>query len=135
MTQEEKENLTRRLNENRLPDEPIWRKIERCCTNNSVEKSNGSTECYVYLMEDKANGRYKIGMSKKPEYRERTLQSEKPEISLVCSRKYSSREEARQVEKELHQKFKKSRIRGEWFNLSATDTRDNSTAPHIIYNH
>jgi len=72
-------------------------------------------------MEDTANGRYKIGMSKKPEYRERTLQSEKPEITLICSKMYSSRDEARKIEKELHQRFKNNRIRGEWFNLSYLD--------------
>ena len=44
--------------------DPIWLKID----GPKVEKS---TECYVYLMKDTANGCYKIGMSKKPEYREK----------------------------------------------------------------
>ena len=97
--------------------DPIWLKIE----GPKVEKS---TECYVYLMKDTANGRYKIGMSKKPEYRERTLQSEKPEITLICSKMYSSRDEARKIEKELHQRFKNNRIRGEWFNLSDSEVKN-----------
>jgi T5orf172 domain. len=121
MTSEEKDNLIRRLHENGLSKEqlsnPIWHKIEG-------NKSNKSTECYVYLMKDTANGRYKIGMSKKPEYREKTLQSEKPEITLVCSKKYNSRDEARKTEKELHQRFKSNRIRGEWFNLSVSDVEN-----------
>lgn len=135
MTQEEKENLIRRLQENRLSEEQLskspWRKEENRLSRGQLSKStwhkidshgnNKSTKCYVYLMKDTANGRYKIGMSKKPEYRERTLQSEKPEITLICSKMYSSRDEARKIEKELHQRFKNNRIRGEWFNLSYSD--------------
>ena len=37
----------------------------------------------TYLMKDRHNGLYKIGSSKKPKFRERTLQSEKPSIKLV----------------------------------------------------
>lgn len=77
--------------------------------------------CYTYLMKDTSNGYYKIGMSNNPTYRERTLQSEKPTIELVHSRKFCDRKKARNHEKELHEKFKSKRIRGEWFDLDIKD--------------
>ena len=42
--------------------------------------SNDSESCYTYLMRDESTGYYKIGMSKNPTYRERTLQCESPHI-------------------------------------------------------
>lgn len=64
----------------------------------------------TYLMKDSNTGLTKIGKAIDPKYRERTLQSEKPTISLfaVCEDN---------VELELHNKFEDKRVRGEWFNL------------------
>lgn len=91
--------------------------------NNSQTMTTSET-CYTYLMQDKATGYYKIGMSKSPEYRERTLQCEKPTIVLLASRKYYSREEARKHERDLHNKYRHARVRGEWFNLSKNEVID-----------
>lgn len=77
--------------------------------------------CYVYLMNDTANGYYKIGMSNSPAYRESTLQSEKPTIVKVCQKKYPSRKIARAVEAALHRVYENGRIRGEWFLLKEKD--------------
>lgn len=77
--------------------------------------------CYVYLMYDNANGYYKIGMSNNPTYREGTLQSEKPTISLVACHKYPSRKFASAIEMALHNVFKDFHIRGEWYKLSNED--------------
>ena len=77
--------------------------------------------CYLYLMHDTRNGYYKIGMSKEPQYRERTLQSEKPSIELVCTKELPSRDIARAFESALHNVFAEKRIRGEWFELSEYD--------------
>ena len=41
-------------------------------------------ECYVYLMFDAKTKLYKIGISNAPEWREKTLQSEKPSIKNCC---------------------------------------------------
>jgi hypothetical protein len=38
-----------------------------------IEISKTFDWCYVYLMKDVSNNYYKIGISKTPEYRERTL--------------------------------------------------------------
>lgn len=77
--------------------------------------------CYVYLMQDLSNNYYKIGMSKTPEYRERTLQSEKPTIRMICHKKLPSRKIAEAFERALHNAFADKRIRGEWFNLDEND--------------
>jgi hypothetical protein len=77
--------------------------------------------CYVYLMHDKRNGYHKIGISKTPEYREKTLQSEQPNIEMVCFKRYPSRKIAKAFESALHDAYAEQRVRGEWFNLSEID--------------
>lgn len=77
--------------------------------------------CYVYLMHDSKNGYHKIGISKTPKYREKTLQSEKPTIDLVCCKEFPSRKIAEAIESALHKVFEENRIRGEWFELSDAD--------------
>lgn len=77
--------------------------------------------CHVYLMHDTTNGFYKIGISNNPEYRERTLQSEKPSIEIVCCKEYPIRSIAEAFEAALHKAFASKRIRGEWFSLDETD--------------
>ena len=68
----------------------------------------------TYLMKDSNTGYTKIGKAVDPKFREKTLQSEKPSISLfaVCDSL---------VESELHEKYESKRIRGEWFNLCEDD--------------
>lgn len=73
---------------------------------------------YVYLMVDHNTGYHKIGFSKDPKHREKTLQSEKPTIELL--HKF---EGTMQKEKELHTKYDPKRIRGEWFNLDKKDIK------------
>lgn len=85
-----------------------------------------SNFCYVYLMHDTVNGYYKIGISNNPAYREKTLQSEKPTIEMVISKKFPIRKIAESIEKSLHQVYSEKRIRGEWFELSLLDVE------HII---
>ena len=71
----------------------------------------------TYLMTDSETGATKIGRSINPPKRERTLQAEKKEISLlmVCDK---------DVEKQLHKQFETKHIRGEWYNLSENDIND-----------
>ena len=77
--------------------------------------------CFVYLMHDSKNGYHKIGISKTPKYREKTLQSEKPTIDMICAKEYPSRKIAEAIESALHKVYEECRIRGEWFNLSEAD--------------
>ncbi|TAK97119.1 MAG: hypothetical protein EPO07_13870 [Verrucomicrobia bacterium] len=77
----------------------------------SLRKSKYNT--FVYLMEDLRNGRWKIGQSRTPTKRERTLQSEVPEIVMRLSIPADIVEEKR-----LHSRYAHKRVRGEWFSLT-----------------
>lgn len=74
---------------------------------------------YVYLMYNRIDNRYKIGRSKDAIYRERTLQSQQPDIILI-----EAWEAPPKVEKELHRRYKDKRVRGEWFDLSESDLNE-----------
>ncbi len=73
-------------------------------------------EHYIYLMFNNQNKYYKIGRSKIPEYRERTLQAQEPDISIMAKWIVN-----KPLEKELHKKFIDKRLRGEWFDLDEED--------------
>lgn len=73
-------------------------------------------DTFVYLMEDLRNDHIKIGYSKTPEKRERTLQSEQPEMVLRFAIPAEKEEEWR-----LHNRFAASQVRGEWFDLNACE--------------
>lgn len=75
----------------------------------------------MYLMLDETNGYHKIGISNHPEYRERTLQSEKSTITLLCAKEYPTRIVAEAIEPALHKAYADKRVRGEWFVLDAID--------------
>lgn len=67
---------------------------------------------FVYFMQNKRNKFVKIGFSKNPQVREKTLQSEEPEIELIGAIPGNV-----QFEKELHLAFAIVRVRGEWFDF------------------
>lgn len=71
---------------------------------------------FVYLMFNIDTSFTKIGFSKNPYNRERTLQSKEPNVYLLAAW-----EAPKSIEKQLHQKFEKKRQRGEWFLLSIVD--------------
>ena len=90
-----------------------------------VEETISTNEpCYVYLMVDTTNGYHKIGISNHPEYREGTLQSEKPTIELLCAKQFPSRTIAKAIESALHKTYEDKHLRGEWFQLDAKDIID-----------
>jgi hypothetical protein len=73
-------------------------------------------DCFIYLMEDLRNRSFKIGRSKTPGKRERTLQSEVPQVVMRIS--IPAEEEC---ERQLHSHFVSKRFRGEWFTLTNDD--------------
>lgn len=79
----------------------------------SLEQSSSKNPflTYVYLMRHK-NGKTKIGRSKYPQARERTLQSEDPELEMILCFECHEKIEAR-----MHKIFADLRVRGEWFSL------------------
>lgn len=67
---------------------------------------------YVYIMINCDDITFKIGQSKNPIYRERTLQSKEPKVVLLKAWKCDKK-----IEKQLHEIYKERRTRGEWFKL------------------
>lgn len=103
-----------------LPDySPLISRDDSKITNSDNRIDN--EECFVYLMIDITNQFYKIGISSNPEWREKTLQSEKPSIELIAYKKFVSRRIAKSLEKALHETYREKRIRGEWFRLDESD--------------
>jgi len=83
---------------------------------NKKAKKNGN----VYLMKNIRNGYTKIGFTTKhPTFRERTLQSQEPEVELLNYWKGNM-----QDEEDLHNQFDEKRERGEWFNLNEDDIQE-----------
>lgn len=98
----------------KLTSEPEAKKTSKKSSNKASDK-----EQFVYIMYDERTGFYKIGRSVNAEYREKTLQSDKPVIILIEKWVASA-----VVEGILHRKYKEKRIRGEWFELSESDLDD-----------
>lgn len=73
---------------------------------------------YVYLMLNKRNDFIKIGKSKRPTFREKTLQADEPDIELITHWEAPSN-----LEKQLHRMFEQKRQRGEWFDLNFKDLK------------
>lgn len=73
---------------------------------------------HIYLMLNNRNDYIKIGKSKKPNFREKTLQADEPEIELITFWQAPSK-----LERELHRLFSTKRQRGEWFKLSFIDLK------------
>lgn len=78
-----------------------------------IPKENVVVKSFVYLMQNE-KGHTKIGVSKHPVFREKTLQSEQPDIKMIYSRELYN---ALEVEKRLHAVYAHWRLRGEWFDL------------------
>lgn len=74
---------------------------------------------FVYIMHNKLNGYYKIGRSIKPEYRERTLQAQEPDVVLLETWQVGAH-----IETILKRKYKHKRKRGEWFILTIEDIEE-----------
>jgi len=85
---------------------------------NNISKTFKNDTDYVYLMLNKRNSSIKIGRSKKPLFREKTLQSEEPLVEVIAIW-----EAPNFVERELHNLFASNRKRGEWFDLSFKDLK------------
>lgn len=71
---------------------------------------------FVYLMRNNRNGYTKIGFSVSPTQREQTLQAEEPDAEIIHVMRGSFG-----LERRLHSDYQSKRIRGEWFNLTASD--------------
>lgn len=88
---------------------------------------------YIYLICDRSNNLYKIGVTRKnPENRVHKLQTGNPTqlyIVDLYEYKYPFR-----LEKMLHNKFKTKRILNEWFELSDNDIKGFQTTGDLLVN-
>lgn len=74
----------------------------------------------IYLMQNQRNRYVKIGFTRRqPEFREKTLQSEEPEIRLLCTWPGTFEDELH-----LHRLYAHRRLRGEWFSLTDEELKD-----------
>jgi len=71
---------------------------------------------FVYLVRNHRNQYTKIGWSAKPSIREKTLQSEEPELEMIFTTPGT-----RVDERIIQLRFSDKRVRGEWFNLDIQD--------------
>jgi hypothetical protein len=71
---------------------------------------------YVYLISDKNNYTYKIGISKNPKNRLKQLQTGSDKKLVICKQVLC--ENADQVEASLHHIYSIYNIQGEWFELN-----------------
>jgi hypothetical protein len=74
-------------------------------------QKNNEKNPKTYLIKNNHTKLYKIGYSKNPKHRERTLQSQEPNIKMVKIWN-------KNIEKKLHKLYSEYRVRGEWFNLT-----------------
>jgi hypothetical protein len=102
-----------------------WNDVLALIPEPKVTQPTVKDECYVYLMRDKAL--HKIGISKQAEFREKTLQGEKPTIILIAAKKFVNRRIAAAFEKALHESYSHKRKRGEWFVLDEDEIQEIKT--------
>ncbi len=101
-------------------EEQAKQEREKAISNRALEEEErlrkSRFDTFIYVMEDLRNGLFKIGRSVTPEKRERTLQSEVPQVQMRFSIPGEEKHE-----RDLHDNFSAKRIRGEWFSLNADD--------------
>ena len=92
-------------------EEEVERDFKEIKKNRDIKKHKKT-----YIIKENNTGLYKIGKSVNPKYRERTLQSQTPNIEIV---KIWDKD----IESKLHNKYNENRIRGEWFNLTKSQLK------------
>ena len=76
----------------------------------------GRTELYVYFIRAGNQGAIKVGVARNVERRMATMQTGNAfELKLMACIRCVSRNDAYNLEAKIHNKFKRQRIRGEWF--------------------
>ena len=79
---------------------------------------------FVYLIKTKDTNQYKVGITSNLDRRLWQLQNANPnKLSVESLRCVSDRQEARKLEKQIHQYLKRihAHIRGEWFDIHPAD--------------
>jgi len=80
---------------------------------------------FIYLIgEANNNGKYKIGSTRAKDVNKRLKQLQTGNSSELYLKDYYETDNPFKLEKMLHNRFKLSSLRGEWFDLSENDTKD-----------
>jgi len=74
-------------------------------------------DMYIYFAREEVSGRYKIGISKDPERRIKELNVGNPE-KLILDYTYLTNGNGFESESIAHERFKRHRLNGEWFDKS-----------------
>lgn len=74
---------------------------------------------FIYLIE--SGGLIKIGYTTNFDKRIKSYETHTTNLKILC---VSKREDAFEIEKKLHNKYKENRIKGEWFNLAINELYD-----------
>jgi predicted GIY-YIG superfamily endonuclease len=71
---------------------------------------------YVYFVSQQRDGRVKIGVSSDPDRRVKEMQTgnAKP-LTVIARFPFPNRASAMAIERELHEKYSRFRVSGEWF--------------------
>lgn len=64
---------------------------------------------------------YKIGFTKDPDKRLRTLQTGNPKKLQIHYKEMIGENEVKYIEKQIHKELKRKQVSGEWFNVSLDD--------------
>ena len=64
---------------------------------------------------------YKIGFTKDPDKRLKTLQTGNPKKLQIHYKEMISENEVKYIEKQIHAELKRKQVSGEWFNISLDD--------------
>lgn len=82
----------------------------------NLDKETAKPPCYIYFILNYDSQAVKIGIAKNVKRRLASLQTSSPsELELLGTIKAMSVNDAREIEKLLHERFDRDRIRGEWF--------------------
>lgn len=75
---------------------------------------------WIYVIGDTASP-YKIGFTKDPDKRLKTLQTGNPKKLQIHYKEQINENEVKYIEKQIHNELKRKQVSGEWFNISLDD--------------
>lgn len=84
-----------------------------------IVKKEKKVSHFIYLIE--SGGLIKIGYTTNFDKRIKSYETHTTNLKILC---VSEREDAFEIEKKLHNKYKENRIKGEWFNLAINELYD-----------
>ena len=113
---QEKEDVIERLKHSERVLEGKLDTLKKKIDDNKKTYLKEGEEQKTYLIKNGRNNLYKIGRSKNPLNREKTLQSEEPLIKIV-------KLWDKNIERKLHKEYNQYRVRGEWFKLSKVQVK------------